>query len=107
MAISSPATPATGYNAAFFEGLQDLGIPVSVQTFLWQQILPFIKPKLGKLHETSCMVRIISYFFYLLLQNSQNFMIKILDIIKFNVHNIILIVSFDLGIFFSIFVYVF
>lgn len=57
--ISSPVTSHSGYNAynaSFYEGLQDLGIPVSVQTFLWQQILPFVKPKLGKLHETSCMV---------------------------------------------------
>lgn len=38
------------------EGLQDLGVPVPVQTFLWQQIAPFIRPKLGKLHEASCMV---------------------------------------------------
>ncbi|XP_058813943.1 protein unc-80 homolog isoform X3 [Topomyia yanbarensis] len=37
------------------EGLQDLGVPVPVQTFLWQQIAPFIRPKLGKLHEASCM----------------------------------------------------
>ncbi|XP_059219259.1 protein unc-80 homolog isoform X2 [Stomoxys calcitrans] len=37
------------------DGLQDLGLPVSVQTFLWQQIAPFIRPKLGKLHEASCM----------------------------------------------------
>lgn len=37
-------------------GLQDLGLPVPVQTFLWRQIIPFIRPKLGKLHEASCMV---------------------------------------------------
>ncbi|XP_067617924.1 protein unc-80 homolog isoform X6 [Eurosta solidaginis] len=36
-------------------GMQDLGLPVSVQTFLWRQIAPFIRPKLGKLHEASCM----------------------------------------------------
>lgn len=39
------------------DGLQDLGLPVPVQTFLWRQIAPFIRPKLGKLHEASCMVR--------------------------------------------------
>ena len=38
------------------DGMQDLGLPVSVQTFLWRQIAPFIRPKLGKLHEASCMV---------------------------------------------------
>lgn len=38
------------------DGLQDLGIPVPVQTFLWGQIAPFIRPKLGKLHEAACMV---------------------------------------------------
>ncbi|XP_017847563.1 protein unc-80 homolog [Drosophila busckii] len=37
------------------DGLQDLGLPVSVQTFLWRQIAPFIRPRLGKLHEASCM----------------------------------------------------
>lgn len=39
------------------DGLQDLGVPVPVQTFLWGQIAPFIRPKLGKLHEATCMVR--------------------------------------------------
>lgn len=38
------------------EGLHDLGLPVPVQTFLWGQIAPFIRPKLGKLHEAACMV---------------------------------------------------
>lgn len=38
------------------DGLQDLGIPVPIQTFLWSQIAPFIRPKLGKLHEAACMV---------------------------------------------------
>ena len=38
------------------DGLQDLGLPVPVQTFLWGQIAPFIRPKLGKLHEATCMV---------------------------------------------------
>ncbi|XP_049304950.1 protein unc-80 homolog [Bactrocera dorsalis] len=37
------------------DGMQDLGLPVSLQTFLWRQIAPFIRPKLGKLHEASCM----------------------------------------------------
>lgn len=41
---------------SFDDGLQDLGIPVPVQTFLWGQIAPFIRPKLGKLHEAACMV---------------------------------------------------
>lgn len=39
-------------------GLQDLGLPVSVQTFLWRQIAPFIRPKLGKLHESTCLVSV-------------------------------------------------
>lgn len=38
------------------DGMLDLGLPVSVQTFLWRQIAPFVRPKLGKLHEASCMV---------------------------------------------------
>lgn len=42
----------------FDDGLQDLGVPISVQTFLWGQIAPFIRPKLGKLHEAACQVRL-------------------------------------------------
>lgn len=42
------------------DGLQDLGVPVPIQTFLWGQIAPFIRPKLGKLHEAACMVSISS-----------------------------------------------
>lgn len=45
----------------FDDGLQDLNLPVPVQTFLWRQIAPFIRPKLGKLHEASCTVRIDSF----------------------------------------------
>lgn len=41
------------------DGLQDLGLPVPVQTFLWGQIAPFIRPKLGKLHEATCQVSFI------------------------------------------------
>ncbi|XP_050101355.1 protein unc-80 homolog isoform X2 [Anopheles aquasalis] len=48
------ANPSSSTNP-IDEGLQDLGVPVPVQTFLWQQIAPFIRPKLGKLHEASCM----------------------------------------------------
>lgn len=51
------------------DGLQDLGLPISVQTFLWRQISPFIRPKLGKLHEASCMVSSFSNkedFFFLI-----------------------------------------
>lgn len=41
---------------AYDDGLQDLGVPMPVQTFLWSQIAPFIRPKLGKLHEAACQV---------------------------------------------------
>lgn len=44
---------------AYDDGLQDLGVPGAVQTFLWSQIAPFVRPKLGKLHEAACQV---SYF---------------------------------------------
>lgn len=43
-------------DTALEDGLLDLGVPVQVQIFLWRQIAPFIRPKLGKLHEASCMV---------------------------------------------------
>lgn len=44
-------------NHAMDDGLHDLSrLPVPVQTFLWRQIAPFVRPKLGKLHEANCMV---------------------------------------------------
>lgn len=49
------------------DGLQDLGLPVPVQTFLWGQIAPFIRPKLGKLHEATCMVSSSYCFLFLCL----------------------------------------
>lgn len=51
------------------DGLQDLGLPVPVQTFLWGQIAPFIRPKLGKLHEATCMVSFSFFSFFLQLKN--------------------------------------
>lgn len=56
--VSSQHNSAAGVNSetAFEDGLLDLGVPVQVQIFLWRQIAPFIRPKLGKLHEASCMV---------------------------------------------------
>lgn len=44
------------------DGLQDLNLPIPIQTFLWRQVQPFIRPKLGKLHEASCMVSNILIF---------------------------------------------
>ncbi|KAF2346888.1 Cation channel complex component UNC80 N-terminal [Trinorchestia longiramus] len=35
---------------------EDVAVPLSIQTFLWRQSSPFIRPKLGKLHEATCMV---------------------------------------------------
>lgn len=49
-----------GSRNPFDDGLQDLNLPVPVQTFLWRQIAPFIRPKLGKLHEASCTVRLLN-----------------------------------------------
>lgn len=37
--------------------LADNALPIPVQIFLWRQVSPFVRPKLGKLHEASCMVR--------------------------------------------------
>ncbi|XP_035727921.1 protein unc-80 homolog isoform X2 [Vespa mandarinia] len=34
--------------------LNEHTLPIPVQTFLWQQLRPFIRMKLGKLHEASC-----------------------------------------------------
>nr|XP_033339451.1 protein unc-80 homolog isoform X5 [Megalopta genalis] len=34
--------------------LQELALPIPVQMFLWQQLRPFIRSKLGKLHEALC-----------------------------------------------------
>lgn len=38
------------------ENLTDQAIPIPIQIFLWKQVAPFVRPKLGKLHEASCMV---------------------------------------------------
>ncbi|XP_014469276.1 PREDICTED: protein unc-80 homolog isoform X4 [Dinoponera quadriceps] len=35
-------------------GLQEHPLPIPVQMFLWRQLRPFIRAKLGKLHEASC-----------------------------------------------------
>lgn len=56
MSPTSQQNSASMADTAFEDGLQDLGVPVQVQIFLWRQIAPFIRPKLGKLHEASCMV---------------------------------------------------
>lgn len=77
------------------DGLQDLGLPVPVQTFLWRQIAPFIRPRwlsarpllkfnqnlrnrfpllrLGKLHEASCMVRTFSSLIYSISANNHHY----------------------------------
>ncbi|XP_071051603.1 protein unc-80 homolog isoform X3 [Onthophagus taurus] len=34
--------------------ITDQILPIPIQIFLWKQISPFIKPKLGKVHEASC-----------------------------------------------------
>lgn len=35
---------------------EDHIVPVPIQAFLWGQTCPFIRPKLGKLHEATCVV---------------------------------------------------
>ncbi|KAJ8917161.1 hypothetical protein NQ315_012653 [Exocentrus adspersus] len=35
--------------------LADNALPIPIQIFLWKQVSPFVRPKLGKLHEASCM----------------------------------------------------
>lgn len=52
MSVSNQDDKAEGKD----DGLEDLGIPVPIQTFLWGQIAPFIRPKLGKHHEATCVV---------------------------------------------------
>ncbi|CAH0559503.1 unnamed protein product [Brassicogethes aeneus] len=37
------------------ENSGEISIPIPIQVFLWKQVGPFIRPRLGKLHETSCM----------------------------------------------------
>ncbi|GAB1863584.1 hypothetical protein CAJAP_04663 [Camponotus japonicus] len=39
-------------------GIQEHPLPIPVQMFLWRHIRPFIRAKLGKLHEASCTVTI-------------------------------------------------
>lgn len=61
--VNPTLSPSESSKNALRDGLQDSGLPVPVQTFLWRQITPFIRPKLGRLHEASCMVSasILSY----------------------------------------------
>ncbi|XP_066154738.1 protein unc-80 homolog isoform X3 [Euwallacea fornicatus] len=35
--------------------LNEVAVPIPIQIFLWRQVSPFVRPKLGKLHEASCM----------------------------------------------------
>ncbi|XP_059490383.1 protein unc-80 homolog isoform X4 [Neocloeon triangulifer] len=37
------------------DSLTDQAVPIPIQIFLWRQTSPFIRPKLGKLHETTCL----------------------------------------------------
>ncbi|XP_069694360.1 protein unc-80 homolog isoform X2 [Periplaneta americana] len=37
------------------DSYNDQALPIPIQIFLWRQVSPFIRPKLGKLHEASCM----------------------------------------------------
>ncbi|KZS13208.1 Unc-80 protein [Daphnia magna] len=43
-------------------------VPLHIQTFLWRQTSSFLRPKIGKMHEASCIVsNIVStklLFFY-------------------------------------------
>ncbi|KAK9704319.1 UNC80 N-terminal [Popillia japonica] len=41
--------------SSFDSNLTDQVLPIPIQIFLWKQVSPFIRPKLGKLHEASCM----------------------------------------------------
>ncbi|XP_044757175.1 protein unc-80 homolog [Coccinella septempunctata] len=38
------------------DSLADLAIPIPIQVYLWKQVSPFIKQRLGKFHEASCMI---------------------------------------------------
>ncbi len=35
---------------------EEFSVPIPIQTFLWRQTCPFIRPRLGKLHEATCVV---------------------------------------------------
>ncbi|XP_049834730.1 protein unc-80 homolog isoform X4 [Schistocerca gregaria] len=41
--------------ASLDDSYDDQALPIPIQLFLWRQLGPFIRPKLGKLHEASCM----------------------------------------------------
>ncbi|XP_045467085.1 protein unc-80 homolog isoform X2 [Harmonia axyridis] len=38
------------------DNLSDLAIPIPIQVYLWKQVSPFIKQRLGKFHEAACMI---------------------------------------------------
>ncbi|XP_046393341.1 protein unc-80 homolog [Ischnura elegans] len=41
--------------SSYDDSFNDQALPIPIQIFLWRQTSPFIRPKLGKLHEASCM----------------------------------------------------
>lgn len=36
--------------------INDDNIPIAVQLFLWKQTTPFMRPRFGKVHESTCTV---------------------------------------------------
>lgn len=48
MPNSTEKNPSTEVNFG------DQALPIPIQIFLWRQLSPFIRPKLGKVHEASC-----------------------------------------------------
>lgn len=60
MSISNQSNGGNGGDKREIQdaGLQDLDVPTPIQTFLWSQTAPFVRPRLGKLHEAACQVSI-------------------------------------------------
>lgn len=36
---------------------EEIAVPIAIQTYFWGLTGPFVRPKLGKLHEATCVVR--------------------------------------------------
>ncbi|XP_066993860.2 protein unc-80 homolog [Anabrus simplex] len=51
----SPGGETVERRSSLDDSYNDQALPIPIQIFLWRQLSPFMRPKLGKVHETSCM----------------------------------------------------
>lgn len=47
-------------------------VPIAVQIFLWRQTTPFMRPRFGKVHESTCTVSILFQFVIVFLYSKRD-----------------------------------